>query len=50
MIEGGVMISGGGGVVKGVDELVGEEVKVGVLVGENGMDCVGVGSGVMLDK
>ncbi|WP_186808682.1 rod shape-determining protein, partial [Priestia megaterium] len=50
IIERGVILSGGGGLVEGMDEVLGEELKVGVVIGENGMGCVGVGRGIMVDN
>ncbi|MDP4106611.1 MAG: rod shape-determining protein, partial [Bacillota bacterium] len=34
----------------GIDMLLAEELKVPVLVAENPMDCVAIGTGVMLDN
>ncbi|TWN81529.1 hypothetical protein CHCC14427_4451 [Bacillus paralicheniformis] len=36
--------------LNGLDQLLAEELKVPVLVAENPMDCVAVGTGVMLDN
>ena len=34
----------------GIDMLLAEELKVPVLIAENPMDCVAIGTGVMLDN
>ena len=50
IIDRGVIITGGGALLNGLDQLLAEELKVPVLVAENPMDCVAVGTGVMLDN
>ena len=34
----------------GIDTLLAEELKVPVLIAENPMDCVAIGTGIMLDN
>ena len=50
IIDRGVIITGGGALLNGLDQLLAEELKVPVFVAENPMDCVAVGTGVMLDN
>ncbi|MBD5021966.1 rod shape-determining protein, partial [Xanthomonas citri pv. citri] len=50
IIDRGVIITGGGALLNGLDQLLAEELKVPVLVAENPMDCVAIGTGVMLDN
>ncbi|TQR21182.1 rod shape-determining protein [Psychrobacillus vulpis] len=50
IIDRGVIITGGGALLHGMDHLLVEELKVPVLVAENPMDCVAVGTGIMLDN
>lgn len=50
IIDRGVILTGGGALLHGIDQLLAEELKVPVLVAENPMDCVAIGTGVMLDN
>lgn len=50
IIDRGVIITGGGALLHGMDHLLMEELKVPVLVAENPMDCVAIGTGIMLDN
>ncbi|WP_026696021.1 rod shape-determining protein [Peribacillus kribbensis] len=50
IIDRGVILTGGGALLHGMDQLLAEELKVPVLVAENPMDCVAIGTGVMLDN
>lgn len=50
IIDRGVILTGGGALLHGIDLLLAEELKVPVLVAENPMDCVAIGTGVMLDN
>jgi len=50
IIDRGVMLTGGGALLHGIDTLLAEELKVPVLIAENPMDCVAVGTGIMLDN
>lgn len=50
IIDRGVILTGGGALLHGIDMLLAEELKVPVLVAENPMDCVALGTGVMLDN
>ncbi|MDY0941978.1 MULTISPECIES: rod shape-determining protein [Priestia] len=50
IIDRGVILTGGGALLHGMDQLLAEELKVPVLIAENPMDCVAVGTGIMLDN
>ncbi|WP_064091915.1 rod shape-determining protein [Rossellomorea aquimaris] len=50
IIDRGVILTGGGALLHGMDQLLAEELKVPVLVAENPMDCVAVGTGLMLEN
>jgi rod shape-determining protein MreB len=49
IIDRGVILTGGGALLRGIDQLLAEELKVPVLIAENPMSCVAVGTGVILD-
>jgi len=50
IIDRGVILTGGGALLDGLDELLAEELKVPVLVAEDPMHCVVKGTGIMLDN
>ncbi|OXS79012.1 rod shape-determining protein [Domibacillus enclensis] len=50
IIDRGVMLTGGGALLHGIDQLMADELKVPVFVAENPMDCVAIGTGRMLDS
>jgi rod shape-determining protein MreB and related proteins len=50
IIDRGVILTGGGALLHGMDMLLAEELKVPVLIAENPMDCVAIGTGIMLDN
>lgn len=50
IIDRGVILTGGGALLHGIDQLLMEELKVPVFVAENPMDCVAIGTGIMLDN
>ncbi|MBS2771314.1 MULTISPECIES: rod shape-determining protein [Anoxybacillaceae] len=50
IIDRGVILTGGGALLHGIDQLLSEELKIPVLVAENPMDCVAIGTGIMLDN
>ena len=49
IIDRGVFLTGGGALIHGIDQLLAEELKVPVFVSENPLDCVAIGTGVLLD-
>lgn len=50
IIDRGVILTGGGALLHGIDNLLAEELKVPVLIADNPMDCVAIGTGIMLDN
>jgi len=48
IIDRGVILTGGGAMIHGIDQLLAEELKVPVLVAEEPMNCVAKGTGMML--
>ncbi|MFD1362053.1 rod shape-determining protein [Lentibacillus salinarum] len=50
IIDRGVILTGGGAMVHGIDQLLAEELKVPVLLAEDPMDCVAKGTGIMLEN
>lgn len=50
IIDRGVIITGGGAYLHGIDQLLSEELKVPVMIADNPMDCVAIGTGIMLEN
>ncbi|AJY74549.1 rod shape-determining protein MreB [Paenibacillus beijingensis] len=50
IVDRGVILTGGGALLDGLDLLLAEQLKVPVLVAEDAMHCVVKGTGVMLDN
>lgn len=50
IIDRGVILTGGGALLHGIDQLLMQELKVPVLIADNPMDCVALGTGIMLDN
>ncbi|PWU67118.1 rod shape-determining protein [Gracilibacillus dipsosauri] len=50
IIDRGVILTGGGALLHGLDQLLAEELKVPVLLAEDPMTCVAKGTGIMLDN
>lgn len=50
IIDRGIILTGGGALLHGIDQLLMEELKVPVLIAEDPMDCVARGTGIMLDN
>lgn len=48
IIDRGVILTGGGAMIHGIDQLMAEELKVPVLIAEEPMNCVAKGTGIML--
>src|SRR5699024_6827682 len=48
IIDRGVILTGGGAMVHGIDQLLAHELKVPVFVSEEPMNCVAKGTGIML--
>ena len=49
IIDRGVIITGGGALLHGMDHLLTDELKVPVFLAEHPMDCVAIGTGMILD-
>ncbi|TES53621.1 rod shape-determining protein [Halalkalibacterium halodurans] len=50
IIDRGVILTGGGALLHGIDQLLSEELRVPVLVAEDPMDCVAKGTGIILEN
>jgi len=50
IIDRGIILTGGGALLHGIDQLLIDELKVPVFVAESPMDCVAVGTGLMLEN
>jgi rod shape-determining protein MreB and related proteins len=49
IIDRGVILTGGGALLNGLDALLADEIRVPVLIAEDPMHCVVKGTGIMLD-
>ncbi|MBP3953188.1 rod shape-determining protein [Bacillus suaedae] len=50
IIDRGVILTGGGALLHGIDQLLADELKVPVLVAEEPMHCVAKGTGIILEN
>ncbi|GEM05274.1 MreB-like protein [Halolactibacillus miurensis] len=50
IIDRGVILTGGGALLHGMDQLLAEELKVPVFLAEEPMSCVAKGTGIMLEN
>lgn len=50
IIDRGVILTGGGALIHGIDQLLAEELKVPVFLAEEPMHCVAKGTGMMLES
>ncbi|KGR80148.1 rod shape-determining protein [Ureibacillus manganicus] len=50
IIDRGIIITGGGALLHGMDQLLIDELKVPVFIAENPIDCVAIGTGMMLNN
>lgn len=50
VMEQGIMLTGGGALLEGLDRLIGEETGMPVHIAENPLDCVAIGTGKALDS
>lgn len=50
IIDRGVILTGGGALLHGIDQLLADELKVPVLIADDPMDSVAKGTGVMLEN
>lgn len=50
IIDRGVILTGGGALLHGIDQLLAEELRVPVLVADEPLDAVAIGTGIMLEN
>ncbi len=50
IIDKGIVLTGGGALVAGFDQLLAHELKVPVFIAESPLTCVAVGTGILLDN
>ena len=50
IIDRGIILTGGGALLRGIDQLLAEELKVPVFVADDPLGCVAKGTGIMLDS
>lgn len=50
IVDNGIMLTGGGALLRGIDKLISEETKIDVHVAVDSMDCVALGMGHCLEK
>jgi rod shape-determining protein MreB and related proteins len=50
IIDKGIVITGGGGLMTGLDQLLSHELKVPVFMAESPLTCVAEGTGILLDN
>lgn len=50
IIDKGIVVTGGGALIKGFDELLAHELKVPVFVAESPLTCVAEGTGILLEN
>lgn len=50
IIDKGIVVTGGGALIKGFDQLLAHELKVPVFVAESPLTCVAEGTGILLDN
>jgi rod shape-determining protein MreB len=49
IMDRGIVLTGGGALLRNLDRIISEETKMPVLIAENPLDCVAVGTGKALD-
>ena len=50
IIDHGIMLTGGGALLRGLDKLIAAETKIPVLITANPLDCVADGTGICLEN
>ena len=49
IIDHGITLTGGGALLRGLDTLISKEIGINVLIAENPLDCVAIGTGRVLE-
>ena len=49
IIDHGIMLTGGGALLRGLDKLISKETGINVLIADNPLDCVAIGTGRVLE-
>jgi rod shape-determining protein MreB len=49
VVDRGIILTGGGALLRGLDELIAEQTNVPCQVADNPLDCVAIGAGAALD-
>ncbi|WP_043934237.1 rod shape-determining protein [Bacillus sp. EB01] len=49
IMDRGIVLTGGGALLRNLDKVIGEETNIPVLIAENPLDCVAIGTGKALD-
>lgn len=50
IMDSGIMLTGGGAMLRGLDKLIAEETKIPVKIANNPIDCVAAGTGICLNN
>lgn len=50
IIDRGAFLTGGGALLHGIDKVLQDELKIPVFIAENPMDCVAIGTGIILEN
>ncbi len=50
IIQNGIMVTGGGALIKGFDRLLAHELKVPIIIAESPLTCVAEGTGILLEN
>lgn len=50
IVENGIVLTGGGALISGLDKLLSIELKVPVMIANNPLECVALGTGIMLEN
>ena len=50
IIDHGIMLTGGGALLRGLDQLIASETKIPVVIAQNPLDCVADGTGLCLEN
>ena len=50
IIDKGIVITGGGALINGIDKLLSHELKVPVFIAESPLTCVAEGTGILLEN